>query len=109
MDFITEGGSPLPLSAASIKFDGNAANVRKTYANTYQIFVHLNLSWILLYFPYVFPGAIYLARYSTPIHGIIMILGPMMTLWSDFLPRRALAQGVSDPGNRALASEPAIK
>ena len=53
----------------SIKLDGNVANVRKTYANTYQIFVHLDISWILLYFPYVFPGAIYLARYSTPRHG----------------------------------------
>ena len=50
----------------SIKLDGNVANVRKTYANTYQIFVHLDISWILLYFPHVFPGAIYLARYSTP-------------------------------------------
>ena len=71
LDSITEGGgSPLPIwrrpKAASIKFDGNVANVRKTYANTYQIFVHLDISWILLYFPYVFPGAIYLARYSTP-------------------------------------------
>ena len=47
----------------SIKLDGNVANVRKTYANTYQIFVHLDISWILLYFPYVFPGAIYFAIY----------------------------------------------
>ena len=70
MESIKGGGLPLLLwrrpKAASIKLDGNVANVRKTYANTYQIFVHLDISWILLYFPYVFPGAIYLARYSTP-------------------------------------------
>ena len=60
-------GSPPPFMD-SIKLDGNVANVRKTYANTYQIFVHLDISWILLYFPYVFPGAIYLARYSTPLN-----------------------------------------
>ena len=32
--------------------------------------MHLDISWILLYFPYVFPGAIYLARYSTPTAGL---------------------------------------
>ena len=71
MESIKGGGLPLLLwrrpKAASIKLDGNVANVRKTYANTYQILVHLDISWILLYFPYVFPGAIYLARYSTPL------------------------------------------
>ena len=70
MDSVTEGGSPLPIwrrpKAASIKFDGNVANVRKTYANTYQIFVHLDILWILWYFPYVVPGAIYLAESVAP-------------------------------------------
>ena len=48
MDSITEGGFPPPdMEAALIKFDGNVANVRKTYANTYQIFVHLDILWIL--------------------------------------------------------------
>ena len=40
------GGNP-PSVMESIKFDGNVANVRKTYANTYQILVHLDISWIL--------------------------------------------------------------
>ena len=84
MDSITEGGSPLPIwrrpKAASIKFDGNVANVRKTYANTYQIFVHLDILWIFWYFPYVVPGAIYLAESVAPYIYIYIyisrILGP---------------------------------
>ena len=64
-------GEPPPPVMESIKLDGNVANVRKTYATTYQIFVHLDIPWIFLYFPYVFPGAIYLARYSTLIYTFI--------------------------------------
>ena len=54
-----EGGTPPPSVMESIKFDGNVANVKRTSANAYQIFVHLDILWMLWYFPYVVPGAIY--------------------------------------------------
>ena len=53
--------------------DGNVADIRKTYANTYQIFVDLYISSILLNLPYVVPGAIYLAKSAAPYYYYIII------------------------------------
>ena len=48
--------------AASIMVDGEVANIGKTYANMYRIFMYMYISHILIYFPYVIPGAISLAK-----------------------------------------------
>ena len=106
MDSITEGGIPPLLiwrraKAASIKFDGNVANVRKTYANTYQIFVHLDILWILWYFPYVVPGAIYLAESVAPYIYILVLtcrlksteLSASLKFWSPPINRLDLPVG----------------
>ena len=52
--------------AASIMGDGEAANIAKTYANMYQIFANLHILPISLNSPYVYPGAIRLARSVPP-------------------------------------------
>ena len=70
MDSTTMGGPPKaapPLlwrrpKAASIMVDGEVANIGKTYANMYRIFMYMYISHILIYFPYVIPGAISLAK-----------------------------------------------
>ena len=70
MDSTTMGGLPKaapPLlwrrpKAASIMVDGEVANIGKTYANMYRIFMYMYISHILIYFPYVIPGAISLAK-----------------------------------------------
>ena len=51
-----EGGPPIVVE--SIMVDGEVANIGKTYANMYRIFMYLYISHILIYFPYVIPGAI---------------------------------------------------
>ena len=54
--------------------DGEVANIGKTYANMYRIFMYMYISHILIYFPYVIPGAISLAKSGclkyTYIHNI---------------------------------------
>ena len=70
MDSTTVGRRPKaagPLlwrrpEAASIMVDGEVANIGKTYANMYRIFMYMYISHILIYFPYVIPGAISLAK-----------------------------------------------
>ena len=52
-----------PTVVESIMGDGEAANTAKTYANMYQIFANLQIS---LKSPYVYPGAIHLARSGAP-------------------------------------------
>ena len=42
--------------------DGEVANIGKTYANMYRIFMYMYISHLLIYFPYVIPGAISLAK-----------------------------------------------
>ena len=54
-------GGP-PIVVESIMVDGEVANIGKTYANMYRIFMYLYISHILIYFPYVIPGAISLAK-----------------------------------------------
>ena len=54
-------GSP-PILVDSIMVDGEVANIGKTYANMYRIFMYMYISHILIYFPYVIPGAISLAK-----------------------------------------------
>ena len=56
-----------PLVMEIIMLDGNVANMRKTYANSYQIFSNSYISSISLYFPKVVPGAIYLTQFVTPV------------------------------------------
>ena len=60
------GGGEPPSVMESIKLDGKVANVRKAYANTNQIFVYLDISWILLYFLTFFPELFQLARCRSP-------------------------------------------
>ena len=66
MDSTTVGRRP---KAASIMGDGEAANTAKTYANMYQIFANLHILPISLKSPYVYPGAIRLARSGAPIYS----------------------------------------
>ena len=54
-------GGP-PIVVESIMVDGEVANIGKTYANMYRIFMYMYISHILIYFPYVIPGAISLAE-----------------------------------------------
>ena len=54
-------GGP-PIVVESIMVDGEVANIGKTYANMYRIFMYMYISHILIYFPYVIPGAISLAK-----------------------------------------------
>ena len=55
-----------PTVVESIMGDGEAANTAKTYANMYQIFANLHILPISLKSPYVYPGAIRLARSGAP-------------------------------------------
>ena len=44
-------GGP-PIVVESIMVDGGVANIGKTYANMYRIFMYMYISHILIYFPF---------------------------------------------------------
>ena len=75
MDSTTVGRRP---KAASIMGDGEAANTATTYPIMYQIFANLHILPISLKSPYVYPGAIRLARSGAPVgpgqHRILAML-----------------------------------
>ena len=66
-------GGP-PIVVESIMLDGEVANIGKTYANMYRIVMYMYISHILIYFPYVIPGAISLAKSVCMIYIYILIL-----------------------------------
>ena len=57
MVYIKLGRGVLWNFTECIKLDGNVVKVGNTYANNYNIFVHLDISLILLDFPDIVPGA----------------------------------------------------
>ena len=70
---------------------------RKTYANMYRIFMYMYISHILIYFPYVIPGAISLAKSGCLINwatdGIFSGLKGSSLVWRDLLWFKGIFSG----------------